>query len=421
MNIWIGCVSEPLPIDKGGQRKMRAGMLTSTLAARGHRVTWWTSAFNHSAKRHRVPRSTSVHVDGIDLRLLWGRSYSKNVSVARLVNNYQVAREFSRLAELESKPDLIFCCWPTIELGYAAIRYGLRNSIPVILDVRDLWPDLFLDAAPAWLHGPAKTLLAPYYRMTRFAFARAAAIVGISEQYFQWGLSCAGRPRMEKDALFPLGYPAMDLREPTPQDRERFRAMGIDDSRLLYWFLGSFADTYDLDTVIRVARRLKDQGMNDCQFVLSGEGEKRAQYEKMAAGLDNVVFTGWMNGADIACMMRLAHVGLAAYRKGAPQGLPNKIFEYMSAGLPILSSLADECERFLQANDCGMSYKAGDPDSLLDALAVLRENPGLRARLGSNGLREFRNRYAAPVLYSQLSEYLENFRGSETDLRAAAC
>ncbi|MCL5734650.1 MAG: glycosyltransferase family 4 protein [Actinobacteria bacterium] len=408
MDIWIACVSEPLPVDEGGQRRMRAGMLASTLAARRHKVMWWTSAFNHTSKRLRVPRSQTVTAEGIELALLYGRSYSRNISVARLVNHYQVAREFAELSKRRPKPDAIFCCWPTVELGWAVVRYARRHDVPVVLDVRDLWPDLFLDAVPEWARRPARVALAPYYHATRFAFHHASAIVGISEQYLNWGLSCAQRPRQPWDAVFPLGYSAPDLSgRPNVEHRERFRLLGIDDSRLVCWFLGSFGDTYDLETVIGAARVLKHQGVTECQFVLSGEGERRARCEEIAARLDNVVFTGWLNREEITSMMQMAHVGLAAYRPGAPQGLPNKIFEYMAAGLPILSSLSGECEQFLKANGCGISYTPGSVDSLVGALRVLRKDADLRTKLGANGRAAFRSRYSASVVYPRLAEYLE--------------
>ena len=141
--------------------------------------------------------------------------------------------------------------------------------------------------------------------------------------------------------------------------------------------MGSFGDTYDLELIIGGARQLQAQGINDCQFVLSGDGERGAHLKKLAEGLNNVVFTGWLNESQIAGMMKMAHIGLAAYRQGAPQGLPNKIFEYMAAGLPILSSLTGECEQFLGANRCGVSYSAGSSESFIAAFSALTASKGL--------------------------------------------
>ena len=74
------------------------------------------------------------------------------------------------------------------------------------------------------------------------------------------------------------------------------------------------------------------------------------KWSKLAIGLQNVVFTGWVNKHELKYLSDIADIGLMAYSKGAPQGLPNKIFEYMSSGIPILSSLQGETEDFLKLN-----------------------------------------------------------------------
>ena len=58
MRVWLVCAGEMLPVDKGNQRSMRAGMLAKALRTRDHEVTWWTSAFDHSSKRLRCDRSS---------------------------------------------------------------------------------------------------------------------------------------------------------------------------------------------------------------------------------------------------------------------------------------------------------------------------------------------------------------------------
>ncbi len=408
MNIWIVCVGEPLPVDEGGQRLLRAGMLTEALLSMGHEVTWWTSTFNHSSKRHRARRSQEMTSnEGVHLWLLHGIGYSMNIGLPRLVNHIQLAREFSRLAANERQPDLIFCCWPIIELGAAVVEYAESRSIPTILDVRDLWPDIFLEAVPSVLRPLAKLALVPYDRMTRSAFHRASGIVGISNGYLNWGLARAGRGRGPNDAAFPLGYREPDWSRASLADGKKYlQALGVDESRVVCWFLGSFGDTYDLEPVIRGARELQMRGLTKYQFVLSGEGQGRKRYEQLAAGLENVVFTGWLSADGIASMMRIARVAIAAYRKGAPQGLPNKIFEYMAAGLPILSSLEGECKLFLDENACGLSYPSGGVNDFLGVLMSLTENERLAGEMSANALKAFRQRYSASIIYPQIVEHM---------------
>ena len=409
MRVWLVCAGEMLPVDKGNQRSMRAGMLAKALRTRDHEVTWWTSAFDHSSKRLRCDRSSTMPLpDGTRLKLLQGRPYERNVCLARLINHCQLGREFKRESEREEPPELIFCCWPTIELGFACGQYWKRHNIPVVLDVRDLWPDIFVDVIPSSIRGLARALGLPYFQMTRRAFGRCAAVVGISEGYLSWGLEYAGRCRNQFDGVFPLGYAEpVFSKASVDSERQALRALGVDESRTVCWFLGAFARTYDLEPVIHAARQLQRAGTSQFQFVLSGDGEKRQAWQNLARGLNNVVFTGWLDGIRIAAMMQLSRVGVAAYRKGAPQGMPNKIFEYLAAGLPILSCLSGECEEFLKSEDCGTQYLAGDSQSFLAGLLNLTSSESRRAQVAANCVQVFRSRYSATKVYPALASHLE--------------
>jgi glycosyltransferase involved in cell wall biosynthesis len=189
--------------------------------------------------------------------------------------------------------------------------------------------------------------------------------------------------------------------------------MGIDETRLICWFLGSFGDTYDLEPVIEAARRLEHRGARSPQFVLSGDGRARERYQRLASGLSNVIFTGWIDADQIASMMQIADVAIAAYKMGAPQGLPNKIFEYMAAGLPILSALDGECKSFLTTSECGLYYEAGNADSFMGALTVLMQDPSLCRRLGDNGRAVFRAQYSSFIVYPKLAAHIERVAASQ--------
>ena len=154
--------------------------------------------------------------------------------------------------------------------------------------------------------------------------------------------------------------------------------MCIDISKVICWFVGTLGTSYDLVPVIKAAHQLAKEGNQTVQFIISGDGDNYSKYCKMAKGLPNIVFTGWVDLPQIVYLMRIADIGLAAYAEGAFQGLPNKIFEYMCAGIPILSSLTGESEELLRLNQCGLIFEAGDVNSFLDKLLVLINNEELR-------------------------------------------
>jgi glycosyltransferase involved in cell wall biosynthesis len=414
LHIWLITIGEPLPIDGANDRLHRSGMLANLLVSKGHEVVWWTSTFDHARKKQRFNIDTSIEINNcFTIRLLHSIEYKKNMSINRIVNHYMIARKFSRLARLESQPDIILCSFPTIELSLVATRYGKERNVPVVIDVRDLWPDVIIDLFPKKIKWLVKAALFVFFKNTRKVFRECTSIIGVSDGYLQWGLSYAGRKRNINDAVFPLCY-----RKPIVTDNQikdaRFalKNIGVDSSKIICWFIGMFGKTYNLSTVIDAAHQLDNQGINNVQFVLSGDGENYSKWFKQAQGLSNVVFTGWVDFPQIAYLMSITDIGLAAYAEGAPQGLPNKIFEYLCAGVPILSSLKGETEVLLTKYRCGLTYNASDAEDFLEKLFILINDKDLRKKMSSNSESLFRSCFSTDEVYARMVNFLEGLAQS---------
>lgn len=414
MRAWLIQTGEPLPIDGEVPRLLRTGILAQLLANRGHDVTWWCSTFNHWTKSHRYAVDTTVELGpAYRLRLLHSPGYRRNVSVSRIFDHRVLATRFRRAIEREGPPDVILSSFPTVEMSEAAVVFANGNNVPVIMDVRDLWPDAFLNLVPAPVRPLARLALFGIYRRARRALARSDAIVSISESYLQWALNNAGRERRRTDAVFPLGYErSSPSAEELLQAAHRLRASGVNPERVVCWFIGTFGRTYDVETVIHVARTLHEKRDYRAQFVLSGDGGRLDEYRKLAAGLPNVVFTGWINSTEIEWMMSVACIGLAAYIRDAPQSLPNKLFEYLAAGLPILSSLGREAAELLESNGCGFTYAPGNPPGLLHHLARLLDDPLLIKTMSSAAQETFDAKYSSPRIYQSFIELIERLGGA---------
>ena len=123
--------------------------------------------------------------------------------------------------------------------------------------------------------------------------------------------------------------------------------------------------------------------------------------------LDNVVFLGWVAPITLNVIMRISSIGLVSYAKDAPQSLPNKPFEYFSGGLPVVSSLHGELEQILSKNNCGLTYEAGDVQSLSDAILYLLKNPEKRVQMGKNARYLFEEKYSAEKIYPTMADYIE--------------
>jgi glycosyltransferase involved in cell wall biosynthesis len=408
LSIWLITVGEPLPFGASTSRLWRTGLLAEALVARGHDVLWWTSSVNHfekswfvtSSERHRIKERLS-------LQFLHGCLYTKNISLARWRNHRQIADEFVRLAAQEKTPDLIVCSYPTIELSVEAVRYANVKGLPVLLDIRDLWPDEMAARLPGVIRPAAPILFRSLYRGGREALGGASGIVAISRTYLDWARAFGRRRESPHDLFAPMGYDAGVFGgEVSASVQNRLQGLGVDTNRRLVWFCGTFVGSIDLSTVIHAARLLENE--STLQFVLTGSGEKDAQLRALAQGLPNVVFTGWANRDELAWLARRAWVGLGAYKKDAMMSLPNKIFEYMAAGIPSLCSLPGEAGRLLEAHDVGLNYAPGDPESLASRIRELSADPQRREVLADNATRAFRQHFAADIVYSRFAQHIEH-------------
>jgi glycosyltransferase involved in cell wall biosynthesis len=403
MKIWIVKSGEALPIDGPSPRIMRAGMLAEALIAAGHEVTWWASTFDHFKKVQRMPADVSKRLsEKYLIKLIWSIGYRKNIGLSRLVSHAHLAYRFCRAISREAKPDLIFAAMPTIESAVASARYARANRIPLVIDIRDLWPDLFVNGVPSGLRTIAQLGLVPYNLLLRYALCSATAIFGISPAYLKWALLKARRSENSLDRIFSLGYmPGKVPFRQIPQTK-------------ICWFLGSFGHTYDLDTIIEAAAELARAGRRDIRFVLSGAGERFDPIKSRIQNLhlENVELTGWLSRDQIAEMMERSYLGLACYSTIATQGIPNKIIEYLSAGLPVISSLKGEASDLILKHQCGVNYDPGNKQSLMAAITSVCDDVTQWRCFQVNGLALFNELFNAKKIYPSMVGDLENIQRS---------
>lgn len=409
-NIWLITVGEPLPILDNADRLWRTGLLSKILADRGHEVLWWTSTVDHLRKLYILENEDRFHVsDNLSIQFLHGRLYQKNISIDRLVNHDEIAQRFSYLSRLELKPDLILCSFPTIELSFEAVQYGQEFGVPVVLDVRDLWPDIFLDVLPKWIHWLGRIILYKYFFQSRFAFNNCHSILGISENYLNWALSSGRSVRFSKNLVYPLGYSVSDW---TDSDelavKSRFERCGLSLYKPTICFVGSFGRTYDIETVINAAKLLWNREGWGGQIAICGGGEREKEWRDMADGVIGIGFMGWLSAGELSCMLSKSVMGLAAYASQAPQGIPNKVIEYLATGLPILFSLGGETRDLLQTAHCGIYYRPGDYRSLAESIFTIINDKSTLDAMSESALKLFNQNFSAHVVYGELANHLEN-------------
>lgn len=413
MRIWILKASEPTPYDAQlrGSRLFRYGMLSQRAVELGHEVLWWTDDFDHFHKEHRFgeDRLVEVSTGASYVQFVHTPGYDRNVSPQRLRDHAILARRIEEMADTHAQPDLILAGMPSDRLCDTAARLGERYDVPVVLDVRDLWPDVFYQQVPTPVRPFVWLATRLIERRVRSAFSRADSVIGNTEAFVRWGLTKAGRDWTPRDRVVPIGYRRPMLSEEKRRSAQSYwRDQGVipEDDALTVCFFGSIGPMYDFGPILDAARILLDNRMR-VRFVICGKGTELARLRRRSEGLHNVILPGWVNTEQIWTLMEMSALGIAPYRDNLNfrQNLPNKPAEYLSASLPFLVSIDGPMHDLVQEYACGERYRSGQ--QLAEVICDYRDTPSQLERERINAENAFRERLDAKTIYGELIEHFQ--------------
>lgn len=407
MRFWLIKVGEQLPVD-GESRKLRTRLLAEELAVRGHEVIWWTSAFNHFKKEWTFDTDTTVTADGVRIRAERGLGYSKNVSVRRFADHRVLARKFGVWAASNPRPDAIVVAYPPHDLADEVVAYAKRASIPVILDVRDKWPDIFVDVLPARARPVGRLALTTEFRRRDRAFRDADVLVSMTRPLLTWAQNCGGGVPSTLDQVFYLGA-YRDAKVTVPASAESL-VRELSNRRMVVTFMGQFEKYSNPSIAIEAARQLQD--LTGLTVVLAGDGALAPQLHESAKGLKNVTFTGWLDSPAMTAVLRASHLGLVTSSRGNDdEFLPNKVFNYLSEGVPIASVFSGELRELIDAYGIGFNYT-----STTELVAGIRDLHHDQARLRNMSERAssfYAEHGDADLIYSAYADLVESVAAGE--------
>ena len=387
MNVWLINPYGPLPGE--GWRDYRFTLIAKALAGRGHRVTWWTASFAHQTKRFRSRRREKLETsERFAIELVPTPSYRSNIGAGRLWFEYAFAQRLEQFARSASPPDVIVAADPPQFSGAAGRRLAARHHATLVIDCLDLWPELFVSASSAPLRPFVRAAVQPLFALRRRNLRAAALTIAVAEPY----RAVAEREGARRSITIPIG---VDVRAIAPSAERRAGA------RLTVVYAGTLGEAYDLMTVIKAFAMLKRDAV-PLDLVVAGQGpaEARLRAEVGRASLGNVRFAGVIDAAGLSSLYRTADIGLAPYLADSTVALPVKFFDYLAAGLPIVTSISTDLR------GAAAQYEPGNSQSLRDALRSLAADANRRHAM-STAARELAAEFDARILYDRYATEIE--------------
>lgn len=177
-------------------------------------------------------------------------------------------------------------------------------------------------------------------------------------------------------------------------------------SRLHLTFVGLLQRERGLLELLEVLRRRPDFSLD-----MAGFGGDADEVLRAAQGLPNVRFHGRVPYPVALALSRSADALVATYDPAIPNhryASPNKLFEAMMLGKPIVVARGTGMDSLVEEHECGLIVKYGDRESLEAAFERLAADEGLRRRLGRNGRAAYERRFAWERMEQRLRDLYTN-------------
>lgn len=410
MNIWLIYPYETLP-NEGG-RPGRAEMAAASLLAEGHKVTLWVWSFDHRIKKHRVSNLLERELaENFSLKIIPTLGYSKNISILRVFSEIIFGKRFLELAKKCVRPDVIIITEPSTFYWRYVFYFIKLKKIILIIDLIDLWPEIFKLALPSWLRGFHKTIFKPLYKLRASKFRHADGVIAVSPAYTDIARDLSPHLSMRSIETVYYGVEVEKFRNsmtaPDCLNLEYSIERALNNgSTVNIIFASSLGSNYDVQTVLDCIPLL--EGF-DFQLIIAGAGPLEGYVREYLRNLKSrrAHFICNPSADQMARLYGLCDIGISAYLRDSTVSMPIKAFHYTAAGLAIVNSLEGDFSKLLAESGAGVAYEAQNKHSLADAIGrylvnteFLKQSKKESYLLGS--------RFDAKAQYLKLSNMLKS-------------
>ena len=394
---------------EGNAPATRVGALAERWAAAGHEVTVVTCAPNvPSGVVYEGYRNRKTVEDVRGVKVVRVRTYiaANKGAVKRMLNFVSYFFSALQVALLLPKPDVVIATSPQIFCGYAGVWYKRLRRVPLVMEIRDIWPES-MGAVGANIPRLAYWVLE---RIESAMYRVCDRLVTVGEGY-EARLIEKGVPK-EKISIVMNGTD-LAVYKPMPKNEALLEKYGL-KGRFVVSYIGTVGMACGLEVVLDAAAFFnteKELGER-IVFVVVGDGAYREDLEKEARrrGLANVIFTGrqpkgampdWINSSDAS----LVHLKKAELFTTV---MPSKIFESAGCKKPIVMGVDGYAKKLVLDAKAGLDMKPGDAASLVECVQRLAADSGLCRQLGENA---YTNIAMVHNRDRQAKDYLELLEG----------
>lgn len=327
--------------------------------------------------------------------------YRSNISISRIAHEFLFGFKFLRLASKERRADVVVLADPSLFFGWAVEIWVARSrGSKLVVDVMDLWPEMFESRVPPRWKSIAKLMFSLLYRKRSALLSKANGLVAVAPRYAK----LFERARNTKKETFVLGVDEVFFS--LEHSRKRVPENGNSEPTLKIIFAGTMGAAYGLAEVQLAVAEIAEKKL-PVQFKFIGDGPEKKKLESLQRQYPNHLQV--LNSLPLIELVKhyeQGDIGLCSYSIGSTVTLPTKFFDLIGSGLAIITSLNGDLADLTRDEGLGIIYEAGNSNSLVEAIYTY---------LGSRDLLEMHKRnsktlsirYRAESVHERYAIFLE--------------
>lgn len=274
------------------------------------------------------------------------------------------------------------------------------KGVPFVFEVRDLWP-LFAVEIGVLRNG---ALIALSRWLESFLYRRADRII-VNSPGFENHVRERGGRRL---TVIPNGV-ELSMFDPDADGR-RFRQEHDLGSGFVVLYAGAHGLSNDLGVLLEAAALAPE-----ATFVLLGDGKEKASLRRVAQGMElqNVRFLPPIPKREMREALAAADACVAILKplEAYKTTFPNKVFDYMAAGRPVILAIDGVIREVVERAQAGLFVPPGDPRALAEAVEAMRQHPVQAKLLGANGREHAAERFDRSQQARRLEALLAELAG----------
>jgi glycosyltransferase involved in cell wall biosynthesis len=382
---------------------------------KGHEVTLVTRDVRHlEAGREDLSRGAGMwareEVDGIDVLYLRAPYSNYMGKAARALSFAAFTVEACLAGPLLPRPDVVLSEAQPLTIGIPGWLSARLRGAPFVFEICDLWPYVLVEVGA--LRGSLLINGATWLEESLYDVAETVVVCSEASRHDLLARGIAP----DKVELIPNASDC-DLFRPDNVDEGWRTTHGL-EGRFVALYFGAMGPVNGLDQLVEAAAVLRAAAASDpdspaahVAIVCIGDGNQRPQLEQTVAemGLDNIFLLPSLPKAELAGVVGAADVTLTVFAPfdALQTNSPDKFFDSLAAGRPVVCTLGGWWRRLVEENRCGAYVPGGDPAALAATLAALAAEPQLVERMGRNARALAEREFDRDLLADRLLSILE--------------